>query len=675
MKQFLKEFISEILLLNEARTKGPERPPGSIWKGEFKSGKEGKWYAKSNSGKENKGGFISQADAQRWLNKQNAKESGVAPTKNSDTTPTTKGKPGRKPNAQSTGKKITDTDTQNKSGKNLVATGKVVSARTHGTLENTNLAQLALQIQGGIIAPGNAYSKYAEAVSIAAGKKVADSDSLSDEDLMETIIQLDCGSKTFTNQVTADIEKEHRQQYNELKETGVFSRGCDTKYTEAQNQARFITMLAAREKGNRIQRAIAQLGVSGVSIDAFSGDEASITNMKNIVNSSTAKIYTETGEELSRERALSLLNSFGKSKFPADTALIGTDDKGNLLFMGFSDKKDLNAIMGNSTPNAEFDAKRNSLNVLRDGGQITEEQYKQLTEIVDRADTTFAKLESGLRTLTTEPSNILFEKLGDTKFVDDCIARAKTIGKTPGKYWLLRIEIIRRDALKKQGSKAQIEAHKWLTAAGWDGRSEITDKLTFKAWVHSVNYTANNQTDEHSLHRHDQRLLIGLEIIPKTKIIPAVSKIRKATLAILTKLREESDAVTIGNTGVGVGTLMDATIAFHQFHLDIGKFDGALTMVAGDTVVDSNSIAECSGISSAADFAKRLTIETKQVKDRELGVVTGENIELFMVNDAGIRIRIGSRSIRSKQGSLGKLETTFRYHKQFQSCLKSKRKK
>lgn len=667
MKQFLKEFIFEILSLNEAQ----HHAPGSIWQGEFKSGKKGKWYAKSNSGTENHGGFISQTLAQQWLDGQN----GVAPTKNSDTTPTTKGKPGRKPNAQSTGEKITDTDTQNKSGKNLVATGKIVSASTYGTLGNTNVAQLALKIREGFKAPGNAYSKYAEAVSVTAAKKVADSDSLSDEELMETIIQIDCGSKTFTNNVTAVIEKEYRQQYNELKETGVFSRGCDTKYTEAQNQARFMTMLAARVKGNRMKRAIAQLGLSGVSIDAFSGDTTSITNMKNIVKSSTAKIYTETGEELSREHALSLLNSFGGPKFPADTALIGTDDKGNLLFMGFSDKKDLNAIMGNSTPKAEFDADRRILTGLRDDGQITKEEYKQLTEIIDRADTTFAKAENELRTITTEPSNILFEKLGDTKFVDDCIARAKTIGKTRAKYWLKRIEIIRGGALEKQGSKAQIEAHKWLTAAGWDGRSEITDTLTFEAWVHSVNYTANNQTDKHYLHQDNQRLLIGLEIVPKTKIIPAVSKIRKRTLAILTKLREELDAVTIGNTGVGVGTLMDADIAFHQFHLDIGKFDGALTIVAGDTVVDSNSIAECSGISSAADFAKRLKIETKQVKDRELGVVTGENIELFMVNDAGMRILIGSRSIRSKQGSLGKLETTFRFDKQFQSCLKSKRKK
>jgi hypothetical protein len=674
MKQFLKEFIFEILSLNEFKTKGPEHPPG-VWQATFKSGKMGKWYAKSNAGKQHD--FNSREAAQKWLDRQNANDSGVTPTKNSDTTPTAKGTPGRKPNAQSTGEKITDTDTQNKSGKNLVATGQIVSAGTRGNLEDTNIAQLILNIINGFKAPGNAYSKYAEVVSIAAAKKVADSDSISDEELMESIVQMDCNSETLTNKVAVILEKEYRQRYNELKETGVFSRGCAEEYTESQNQARFWTMLAAREKGNRIKRAIAQLGLSGVSIDSFSGDATSITNMKNIVNSSTGKIYTETGEELSRERVLSLLDSFGKGRFPADTALIGTDDKGNLLFMGFSDKKDLHAIMGNSTPTAEFNDRKTQLEELKNGGHITEEEYKQSVKIIDNRAKEFVKLEKQLTALTIEPSNILVKKLDNKQFVADCITRAKTMSKgdNPDKYWLSRIEKFKTYAAKKPNSSEYKEAHKWLTMAGWDGRSKVTDELAFAAWAHSANYTANNQTDEVSLHADDQRLLMDLELVPKTKIIRAASEIRKATLAELTKLREELDAVTIGKTGIGAGTLMDATIAYHQFHLDMGKYNGALTMVAGDTVVDATSLAECSGISSNADFAKRLKIKTKQVKDRELGVVTGENIELFMVNDKGKLIPIGSRGIRSKSGSLGRLETTFRYHKKFEACLKSKTKK
>jgi len=93
MKQFLKEFIFEILSLNEHKTKGPEHPPG-VWQATFKSGKKGKWYAKSNAGKQHD--FNSREAAQTWLDRQNANDSGVTPTKNSDTAPKVKGKPGRK---------------------------------------------------------------------------------------------------------------------------------------------------------------------------------------------------------------------------------------------------------------------------------------------------------------------------------------------------------------------------------------------------------------------------------------------------------------------------------------------------------------------------------------------------------------------------------------------------
>jgi hypothetical protein len=93
MKQFLKEFIFEILLLNEAKTKGPEHPPG-VWQATFKSGKKGKWYAKSNAGKQHD--FSSREAAQKWLDRQNANDSGVTPAKDNDTTPKVKGKPGRK---------------------------------------------------------------------------------------------------------------------------------------------------------------------------------------------------------------------------------------------------------------------------------------------------------------------------------------------------------------------------------------------------------------------------------------------------------------------------------------------------------------------------------------------------------------------------------------------------
>jgi hypothetical protein len=105
----------------------------------------------------------------------------------------------------------------------------------------------------------------------------------------------------------------------------------------------------------------------------------------------------------------------------------------------------------------------------------------------------------------------------------------------------------------------------------------------------------------------------------------------------------------------------------------MSKYDGSLVMAAEDIIVGASDLIRCmKGVNTYEEFSKTLDISTKRITDRSYGTVTGQNVEIFAISPEGKRIKIGTRSIRSKNGILGKLQTTYNYHKDFQQCLREK---
>jgi hypothetical protein len=540
-------------------------------------------------------------------------------------------------------------------------------------IQSLNSTELAQQVRNGIVAPGNDFSRYSEAVSVFVSKYIVDNPDASDEQIMTALTTLDCNSKTLTSKVTATIPRRFSAQYKTLKASGAFSSGCGTEYSEAQNRARFMTMVVAKAKATRMANAIQRTGLSGVNVDAFSGDQGSLSALKRIIEDTSGKFYSETGKELTKEEVSKYISGFGTSKFPADTALVGRDAAGNLILIGFSDKKDLNAIINNSTVTKEMDRTKSTLDSLLADRKITETQHRQLTSDIDELSRQYEDAEQELKDVTSSPATKLVEiSETDSTTLNKLINKAKTLssGKNPQKYWDERIGKFQRAAEKKATTSNEQEHLQWLRKAGWDGKSKVSDEQAMTAFAYKCQDIL--MKGEEDLPKDDQEILFRLGVVDPKEMVAKVGEIRKRALDILSQTRTTLDQVQV--SGLPLGTLMDGIRAWKGLHLDMGEFNGALSMVAEDNVVDYESIENClGGLSSLQDFASNLSITTRDIKSKEYGITTGASVEVFSVTPSGERVNVGVRNIRSKDGILGRLQTTWTYHPQFQECLGGKK--
>jgi hypothetical protein len=548
--------------------------------------------------------------------------------------------------------------------------GTVPSPQGIQSLNSTDLAQ---QVRTGIVAPGNDFSRYSEFVSIFVSKYIVDNPDASDEDVMRVLTALDCGSKTLSSKVTSTIPRRFSTQYKNLKASGAFSSGCGTEYSEAQNRARFMTMVVAKAKAGRMAKAIENSGLTGVNVDSFSGDQKSLGALKSIIDKATGNFYSETGEVLTKDEVLKYISGFGTSKFPADTALLGTDSNGNVILVGFSDKKDLNAIINNSTVTKEIDRTKSTLDSLLTDKKITEVQHKQLTSDIDALSRQYEDAEQELKDVTSSPATKLVEiSETDSTELNKLISKAKTLssGKNPQKYWDERIGRFQRAAEKKATASNEQENLQWLRKAGWDGKSKVSDEQAMTAFAYKCQDILVRKDED--LPKDDQEILFRLGVVDPKEMVTKVGEIRKRALDILSQTRASLDKVQV--YGLPLGTFMDGIRAWKGLHLDMGDYKGTLSMVAEDNVVDYESIEKClGGLASLQDFASNLSINTRDIKSREYGITTGASVEVFSVTPTGEKINVGVRNIRSKDGILGRLQTTWTYHPEFQQCLSSKK--
>ena len=547
------------------------------------------------------------------------------------------------------------------------------SVGTSGDSVPRNNDNLASIVKSGFKAPGNDFSKYQEAVSISTATYIVENPSASDEEIISELTKLDCGSKTLTSKVTAKIPRRFAAQYKKIKDSGAFSAGCSTEYSEAQNRARFMTMIVAKAKASRMQKAIETTGLSDVNIDAFSGDQQSLAALSSAIEGATGKFYSETGQELNKEEVLEYISGFGTAKFPADTALVGRDASGNIILVGFSDKKDLGAIINNSTVTKDIERTKATLDSLLKDEKITEEQHRQVTSEITELSSEYEKAEEELKDVTSSPANKLVEIAEtDSTELEKLIAKAKKLstGRNPQKYWDERIGKFQRAAKKKATDVNEQENLQWLRKAGWDGQSEVSDEMALAAFGYKCQDVLTK--GEEDLPKDDQEVLFRLGIVDPTEMVTRVGEIRKRALQILTDTRVALDKVQVA--GLPLGTFIDGIRAWKGLHLDMSDYKGTLSMVAEDNVVDFKAIEEClGGTPTLTDFAKNLKITTRDIKSREYGIVTGASVEVFSVTPAGEKVNVGVRSIRSKDGILGRLQTTWTYHPEFQDCLGGKK--
>ena len=172
-------------------------------------------------------------------------------------------------------------------------------------------------------------------------------------------------------------------------------------------------------------------------------------------------------------------------------------------------------------------------------------------------------------------------------------------------------------------------------------------------------------------------------------IFSQLEDIRNRTLQLQRDFIDEQDNQTVKVNGkdVGVGTFLEGSTVFKQFHLEavnpnsqtgVHKFPGMFETNHGGLAVDGETLKGCLGgnVQSKDDFISRFEVgaleEQVGVSGSQKGKTTGGKRMVFAITADGRKIEVGQKVMRTKTGKTGKLQTVYQWSDDMKKCFASK---
>ena len=360
----------------------------------------------------------------------------------------------------------------------------------------------------------------------------------------------------------------------------------------------------------------------------------------------------------------------GGGENAADTAVITKDENGNLIYDGWSDKKGLNDLQGNSTLNDDYTKQSTNVDSLLKSKQIDEqiaenakiiieEQKKKSEEIENEYDNAPKKEAEYFRTLSGQPREKVIEILkaqekgydeaGTKNHVREAMAYFKVdtheelldklIEDSKGKSSQNRMKIITRAAIE------------YKNALKLDGE-EIPAGLDTKQILSDARKKALDLQRE-TVDRLNQ--LQGKTKSGKTK-----------QLGDMLGFQETIDFLHIDKI---------ETPSSDKDHKSLLKRNTQLVMAG--VAVRPQDIKNCLGVKNLSDYEDNFEVITEEKfildRDKENGkeYITGKTVLIYAINKEGTKTYVGEKSYRSKSGKTGKTSNTIKWSKEMQTCFDS----
>ena len=363
--------------------------------------------------------------------------------------------------------------------------------------------------------------------------------------------------------------------------------------------------------------------------------------------------------------------SSGGGENAADTVVLTKDENGNVIFDGWSDKKGLADLQGNSTLNDDYTKQDTNVDTLLESGQIdtsTSETAKQIIsdskkkskEIEDSYSDAPKKEEEYFRTLSGEQNEQVVQLLKDqeAKYSDD--------GTT--------------NHVRNAMEYFKVDTHEELLDKLTDGNEKTSaDRLKIVTRAADV-YRKN-------LRAAGEEVPAGLD----TKQI--LSDTRKKALDLqretVDKLNEHSGKTKSGKTK-RLGDMLGFQETIDFLHIDkIEKpksdndYKSALKrntqLVMGGVPLKPKDLKDCLGVDNLTDYEDNFEVITEEKfimdRDKESGknYITGKTVLIYAINKGeNKKTFVGEKSYRSKQGKTGKTGNTIKWSKEMQGCFDSK---
>ena len=529
-------------------------------------------------------------------------------------------------------------------------------------------------------APGNAGSLLNEIISGEVAQMVEENPNLSEEELIDIVYERFGKSPLFTQTTKSKIGNMSNTIAGGLK-VGDIPEGKN----KGLHSKIILAVRSGKRKHKKSQEVAKKSGFENSKIENYYGHSSSFDAMVNDIKGK--QVIGPNGAEISQEEAEQLIRSGGGGDNPSDTATLVFDKDSNKVIMLFhSDKDSTEALVAQSSANAEAVSNEKNIDKLVESGKITEEQGQAIKgenrELVD----TLNETETELKEVVTGPGNYFLKNVKPKDALksimnDENLDGSKDKNKTSSKW---------NSVISKKTGKINSNLVKYLPeGADPNNPSEEQALEAFLKFMSDENKEEEPTADQVTLMER-----LNSRFIEKgaPDIFSQLEDIRNRTLQAQRDFIKNNDEIKLDVDGqeIGLGTFLEGGTVWKQFHLEavnpnsevgVHKHPGMFETNHGGLSVDGETLTKCMGgdVKNKNDFIKRFEVgdieDQKGVSGTQKGKTTGGKQIVYAITSGGDRIEIGQKVMRTKTGKTGKLQTVYNWSKDMKECFEKEGKR
>jgi len=537
-------------------------------------------------------------------------------------------------------------------------------------------------------APGNAGSLLNEVVSGEVAQMLEEDPNLSDEQLIKVLKERFGDMPLFTKTTKSKIGNI----------SGTLATGVSAKeIPEGEDKGLYSKLLLATRSGRRKHtkcvESAQKRGFKNSKIENYYGHSSSFDAMVNDIKDK--QVIGPNGEEISQEEAEQLIRSGGGGDNPSDTAsLVFDKDSNKVILLFHSDKDSTSAIVAQSSLKAEAKANEENIDKLVSDGKLTKEQGDKVKKDQEELVEKNKEIESELKEVGVAPAKFFLENIDINDAVKSVKNNTNADGSEDGNATLSKfggIDHGKSAGVKSKDGVVTKNVSKYLPDGVSPKDATDAEALTaFFKFMADDNKEVEPTEDQVTLM---ERLNSRFIERGAPDIFSKLEDIRNRTLQLQRDFITEQDNQTVKVNGkdVGVGTFLEGSTVFKQFHLEavnpnsqtgVHKFPGMFETNHGGLAVDGETLKGCLGgnVQSKDDFISRFEVgaleEQVGVSGSQKGKTTGGKrmVYAITIDDKGNEkiIEVGQKVMRTKTGKTGKLQTVYQWSDDMKDCFDSK---
>jgi hypothetical protein len=450
-----------------------------------------------------------------------------------------------------------------------------------------------------------------------------------------------------------------------------------------------ITARSARQKFDRARQGSTAATRNGFGSkykhQVFGGAKTDLEAAKSLVQKAP-RVFVYDEElgvvEVPKEEILKWISESGGGENAADTMVITVDAKGNVVYDGWSDKKTLKDIQGNSTLNEEYNGMAGLVVDLQTQDLLDKDTAVEAVAILQGAQLESDNIEKGYSDVSRTLSTYFLDRKKELNRYGKMSREQKETKKHFGN-WLRKIQAVKNGEMKSSKYSDAIKR----------GLQEVK-KLRLRG--EAVAFYILCQLAQEGLLTADDRKILERTAAAERKAIAsknsgtlpkehkglavedALSDLRLDVINLqrdtVKKLNQRKVKTRSGKT-VKLGDYLKAREIIAFLHLDKinmpkGKGDHRQVLrrntqlILEGIPVSPKKLRSCIGVKNTREFEDNFEV---RFDDDDTNTVY-----IYSINKEGKRVLIAKKVYRSKTGLTGATGTTIEWTKDMQTCFDSK---